>query len=108
MIVGITVLTRQAILIVASMGLLLSGVVGCGPPPLASPAFARYQRQRSPAFDRIVQTHAEAGTDRREDLLLLTTWFLDGDPRVAMMCRVRPDGHVTTFGYVYDAENRNP
>jgi len=79
---------------------------GCGPPPLANPAFARYQNRRSPAFDRLVQTHADAANDRREELILLTTWFLDGDPRAAMMCRVRPDGHVTTFEYVYDAEVR--
>ena len=52
--------------------------------------------------------HAEAANDPRDELLLLTTWFLDGDPRVAMTCRVRPDGHVSTFGYVYEQGLSNP
>ena len=56
----------------------------------------------------MIRSHAEAANDPREELLLLTTWFLDGDPRVAMTCRVRPDGHVSTFGYVYDEGLRNP
>jgi hypothetical protein len=55
----------------------------------------------SAALDQVAQSHREAATDR-EGLLLLSTWFLDGDPRVAMMCRVRTDGHVSTFRYLFD------
>jgi hypothetical protein len=91
--------------------LLLSAILsqsGCAGPKKQSSTgpFDRYPR--SPALDAVVRSHTEAASDPREELLLLTTWFLDGDPRVAMTCRVRPDGHVSTFGYVYDEGLRNP
>jgi hypothetical protein len=82
-------------------------VTGCASSRQTSPGlFDRYPH--SPALDAVAQSHADAANDPRDELLLLTTWFLDGDPRVAMTCRVRPDGHVSTFGYVYDQGLRNP
>ena len=90
--------------------LLLTGIActaGCaGTKQTSSAPFDRYPR--SPALDAVLHSHAEAASDPREELLLLTTWFLDGDPRVAMTCRVRSDGHVSTFGYVYDEGLRSP
>ena len=90
--------------------LLLSAIVsqsGCaGPKQTSSGPFDRYPH--SPALDAVIRSHAETASDPREELILLTTWFLDGDPRVAMTCRVRPDGHISTFGYVYDEGLRNP
>ena len=68
---------------------------------------SRYQQDlHSPALDAIAKTHADAGTDR-DERLLLTTWFLDGDPRVAMMSSVRPDGHVSAYRYVHDWSVQN-
>jgi hypothetical protein len=92
------------LLLLPAVVALVTGCAGSTRP--SSGPFDRYPR--SPALDAVIQSHAEAASDPREELLLLTTWFLDGDPRVAMTCRVRPDGHVSTFGYVYDQGLRNP
>jgi hypothetical protein len=56
----------------------------------------------SPAFDQIKATHAEAATDK-DQRALFTTWFVNGDPNVAEFCSVLPDGHVTTYRYVYNS-----
>jgi hypothetical protein len=76
--------------------------VGCGGPrqPKRPGDFARYPS--SPAFDAVVQAHADAATDR-EQSLVLTTWFLNGDPAVAMRSSVRGDGHVSVWRYLHDA-----
>src|SRR5438034_1288278 len=89
---------RTAALPVLLVIALLSGCANAKQTPTG--VFGQYPH--SPALDAAAQVHAEAASDPREELLLLTTWFLDGDPRVAMTCRVRPDGHVSTFGYVYE------
>ena len=75
---------------------------GCAGPRRATPSsdFARYPS--SPAFEAIVRAHADAATDR-EQLLVLTTWFLNGDPGVAMRSSVRGDGHVSVWRYLHDA-----
>jgi hypothetical protein len=49
-----------------------------------------------------VRAHADAGSDR-EQSLVLTTWFLNGDPGVAMRSSVRGDGHVSVWRYLHDA-----
>ena len=67
--------------------------------PIGGP-FAPYPP--SPALSAVVDTHKEAGADPRDELALLTTWFLDGDPRVAMMCSVQPTGHVSTYRYIHE------
>ena len=63
--------------------------------------------ERSPAFDEAVQPHVDAGADK-DQRMLLTTWFQDGDPRVAQFCSVRPDGRCSTYQYVHQTEFRAP
>jgi hypothetical protein len=89
---------RLALLIACAM----AGVIGCGASrqPKRSGEFARYPS--SPAFDAVVQAHADAATDR-EQALVLTTWFKGGDPAVAMRSSVRGDGHVSVWRYLHDA-----
>jgi hypothetical protein len=90
---------RLAILIACAA---LASGVGCAASrePKRSGDFARYPS--SPAFDAVVQAHADAATDR-EQALVLTTWFLNGDPSVAMRSSVRGDGHVSVWRYMHDA-----
>src|SRR4051794_6740956 len=57
------------------------------------------------ALNAVVQTHVDAGTDR-EKRVLLTTWFQDGDPRVARFMSLRPEGKCSTYQYVYQMEFR--
>ena len=68
--------------------------------------FASYPR--SEALDRIIETHVEAGTDTRYERILLTTWFLDGDPRVARFMSVTPTGKCSKYQYVFSAEYSGP
>jgi hypothetical protein len=97
----------KPLLLVLLLSVTIVSQTGCASPrQTSSGPFDRYPH--SPALDAVIRSHAEAASDTREELILLTTWFLDGDPRVAMTCRVRPDGHVSTFGYVYDEGLRNP
>lgn len=79
-----------------------ASVVGCaGSAPYdRPPAFHAYPPNA--ALDRVIVTHQEAGTDPKEARLLLTTWFLNGDPRVAQFCSVFPDGRRVTYQYVMD------
>lgn len=62
--------------------------------------FAAYPA--SPALSAIIDTHKQAGADPQDERALVTTWFLDGDPRVAMMCSVQPTGHVSAYRFVHD------
>jgi hypothetical protein len=71
---------------------------GGGPQYPRPAAFAAYPPD--PSLDEIVQMHIEAGTDR-DERLVLTTWFQDGDPQVAQVCSIRPDGRRTTYQYVH-------
>lgn len=85
-------------------------VVGAGCATSSGPAkspdpFARYER--TPALNAILRTHAEGATDR-EQRLLLATWFKGGDPRVAMIAGVRPDGRVSTWRYEHEYALTNP
>ncbi|MDB5297464.1 MAG: hypothetical protein JWO31_3447 [Phycisphaerales bacterium] len=86
----------------------LTGGAGCGGsgPEHEVPAVFR-DYPRSAALDEVIQTHVDAGTDR-EDRAVLTTWFQDGDPRVARFCSVRPSGKCSTYQYVYQTEFRAP
>jgi hypothetical protein len=90
---------RLAVLIVCAA---MAGVIGCGASkqPKRPGDFARYPS--SPAFDAVVQAHADAATDR-EQSLVLTTWFKGGDPAVATRSSVRGDGHVSVWRYLHDA-----
>jgi hypothetical protein len=89
--------------LLAGLGFVAACATG---PERPTPAlYAGYER--SPAFDEAIQTHVDAGTDR-EQRLLLTTWFQDGDPRVAQFCSVRPDGRCSTYQYVHQTEFRAP
>lgn len=62
----------------------------------------------SEALSRVVETHIEAGTDTRYERALLTTWFLDGDPRVARFMSVTPAGKCSKYQYVHAAEYSGP
>lgn len=62
----------------------------------------------SEALSRIVETHAEAGTDTRYERAVLTTWFLDGDPRVARFMSITPAGKCSKYQYVHAAEYSGP
>jgi hypothetical protein len=76
-------------------------LAGCAAAPRTGGGWSsRYPH--SPALDAVVQMHADAAGDA-EDRLLLTTWFSGGDPRAAMICSVRPDGHVSRYRYMHDA-----
>ena len=90
---------RLAVLITCAA---MAVATGCSGPRQPKPRgdFARYPS--SPAFDAVVQAHADAATDR-EQSLVLTTWFLNGDPAVAMRSSVRGDGHVSVWRYLHDA-----
>lgn len=89
--------------IAATMAILvfamLAGGCGADKPPAAGP-LGRYPM--SPALKALADTHAEAASDREERLALMT-WFLNGDPGIAVMCSILPDGHVTTYRYLHDA-----
>ena len=85
----------------------LGFVAACagGPERPTPTVFADYPP--SAAFDEVIQSHVDAGNDR-EQRMLLTTWFQDGDPRVARFCSVRPDGRCSTYQYVHQTEFRAP
>lgn len=85
---------------------LLAALLACGPAGCSSAApkptgpWSAYPS--TPALDAVKATHADAAGDR-EQRLLLTTWFPDGDPNVAQVCSVLPDGHVNTYRFIYDS-----
>jgi len=87
---------------IGAFALLLAAacLIACGGGPVypRPQAFAGYPPD--PALDRVIETHVNAGKDPREDQVLMTTWFLNGDPRVAHFCNVFPDGRRTTYQYV--------
>jgi hypothetical protein len=93
---------------IGAVALLLAAgcIIACGGgPQYPRPVeFAAYPP--NPSLDRVIETHVNAARDPRENRVLLTTWFLNGDPRVAQFCSVRPDGKRTTYQYV-DAASFN-
>lgn len=93
--------------VAAVAGLAIVIACGGGSKQQAVPSqFASYPR--SEALDRIIDTHVEAGTDSRYERILLTTWFLDGDPRVARFMSVTPAGKCSKYQYVHNAEYSGP
>jgi hypothetical protein len=79
---------------------------GCGGgPPKPAGVFAGYPP--SPALEATAKLHRDAATDR-DGRMLLTTWFHHGDPRVALVCSVRPDGTGSTYRYLHEDEAIQP
>ena len=62
--------------------------------------FAQYTK--SDALDYVAHTHANHEGLTRSHLVLYSTWFLAGDPRVAMQTRINADGEVYMVRSVYD------
>jgi hypothetical protein len=83
----------------------LAAVLACGggPPRGAIPADLVHYPP-SPAFDEVIETHVKAGTDN-ERRIVLTTWFLNGDPRVGQFCSVREDGTCVEYQFVSDVRS---
>lgn len=87
----------------------LAIVVACGGGNRQQPVPSLFESYpRSEALDRIIETHVEAGTDTRYERTLLTTWFLDGDPRVARFMSLTPAGKCARYQYVHSAEWSGP
>ena len=84
-------------------------VIACGgggpPRGLVPPALDGYPA--SPAMNGVIENHVQAVTDGRENRVLLMTWFLNGDPRVAQNCSVRADGRVVKYQYVHTVQMTN-
>ena len=94
----------MGVLLIAGVGVMLA----CGGGPVGPVPAVLLGYPRSPALDEVIQTHIDAGSDSREERILLTTWFQDGDPRVARFSSLRPDGRCSTYQYVHKTEFRSP
>jgi len=103
-------LTRtQKVLVMLALSAGLAMVVACGGgsrQQIVPSQFAPYPR--SEALDLVIKEHVDAGTQSGEKRVLLTTWFLDGDPRVARFASVREDGECRRWQYVHQAEALRP
>lgn len=54
----------------------------------------------SPALDAVIAAHRDAVAEPQEPVIY-TTWFLNGDPRVALFSSVSPSGEVRTWQYMH-------
>jgi hypothetical protein len=62
--------------------------------------FARYPN--SDALDHVARSHADREGLTRSHLVLYSTWFLDGNPRVSMQTRINADGEAYMVRSVFD------
>jgi hypothetical protein len=66
--------------------------------------FAQYPK--SDALDHVAHSHAYHEFLARSHLVFYSTWFLDGNPRVAMLTRINADGEAYKVRSVFDWANQ--
>lgn len=99
-------LERAGVAVLSILALAVVVACGGGPPRgLVPRALDGYPS--SPAMNGVIENHVQAATDTRENRVLLMTWFLDGDPRVAQNCSVKADGRVVKYQYVHTVQTTN-
>src|ERR1700752_3914323 len=103
----------RAMIVVLTSAAALGG--GCGPSSggqaNANDARGDAERSTSSLFDRYpanealratIDAHAQGGSGRPRDHLLMTSWFSAPDARVSFWSTVDTAGHLTTYRFVHD------